>query len=1247
MATRRRNRGGVHPLFRERGEFGSDPDPEGEIESMQSYEDERVAAARERFSGRFSEEVVEIDLDEPPERDWDNASTPLDALWHPPGRLDGPTGIESPPPPFLPGTPLVPADESPSTLLEDPLLAAEADVPPPDVAVPGAALPNPFDGPLLGPLDSEIDIKRSTSVLIDAELSFKPPTGAEISSLRGVVSPDMLMSAQRRIDNRVICNNIEHADRLRQMLGSMYTQEGPGFGLEVFSPIPTSNLSFQDQISKAVPVRKVNFVDISQHFPGSDVPYPYLNRVVTDLTEGYFRSDVAYSDLFPDQFVEVRTNTNKTTTILQPKTAGEFFPVGLSRMQISFDLAYFLGDVTLPGVGRVNVYEEYFKRLFVAQGNEQERANLPRVFAAPRLRFIKENWGAPSIRGDLIEEFGTSDAVYSAAVANLNDFLHNVIGLPRNVGSHMVPTPTGTERAWRYNPSPPTLFFDHVFSHERFLNEHLLFEAETNFGHFNEDYALSQQSPASRDTAFIYKFLPNAYSLYLSTGNLIVLAEDGSVPEFSRKNTFLTSIEDRLSFETSFRDTYYDQYSRKIKNLGTTEANGIGAAEDRRGLSLWRMNQIFFDSAQMPTIAQLEDEFERVIPFLNKLSLSNTNRTFPASPSTLQTFNNLSGQPVITDQFSKIDYNLFKVYNSLLDLFETGEISSDLADLRPFVSPQGSGGRYFEAGSPILQTKKPFTAFSEGQTRFLKRVNLLDLSKALTFYYGLESAKENNFFLYPTFNTLYDFSSRGRKIIPSLFDAGVDIKRKLNVEITDPKIESITTRQDSEESPDFSETTIFTLPRDPAFMDFEVLRKNLLSEISNQFINRTYFETLNNVLSDVQPLAYKIIKVKNGSTEPNQQQEIVIPYGRSQSDLFATTSSEEDFISYLDSQINFDTEFSYELRLMVSVNGLQYYYRNPIGRVMPVGEGTEEDKFTYQLSLDIVQSPSPKIIEVPLHRLAPGDRYFKKLRALDDPPMPPDVEFIPFKDVNNKVRFILNPVLSSAVEDPIMIEDRDVYTFERIRQSQGTEGDITFSGDSRPVGYQIFRLDQAPESYRDFEGTKRSIGTVLPRGDSLRGKDSVTAAFDDVIVPNRKYYYCFRSIDITGGVSNPTKVFEMELISVDAAILPRFKEYDFATVEKANEKKFRRYLKIKPSLLQEMIKTQDLVNEDGSVKTSADLNRIPFIGDGDSTFYKKFKAEIISKKTGRKIFIDFKFTKDLELETIRRSGTLDIADGGE
>lgn len=75
-----------------------------------------------------------------------------------------------------------------------------------------------------------------------------------------------------------------------------------------------------------------------------------------------------------------------------------------------------------------------------------------------------------------------------------------------------------------------------------------------------------------------------------------------------------------------------------------------------------------------------------------------------------------------------------------------------------------------------------------------------------------------------------------------------------------------------------------------------------------------------------------------------------------------------------------------------------------------------------------------------------------------------------------------------------------------------------------------------------------------------------------------------------------------------------------------------------------MIKTQDLVNEDGSVKSSADLNRIPFIGDGDSTFYKKFKAEIISKKTGRKIFIDFKFTKDLELETIRRGGTLDVAD---
>ena len=220
MATRRRNNGGV---------YGRAPDPEGEIETFRRWEGEQMARLRERFSGRFSEEVVEIDLEEPPERDVDDPSTPLDPLWRPPGRLDGPTGIESPPPPFLPGGGLVIVDP---IVIEDPD-AAEGALPIP----PGIDFvedPNPFDGPLLGPLDSEIDIKRSTSVLIDAELSFKPPTGAEISSLRGVVSPDMLMSAQRRTENRVICNNMEHADRLRQMLGSMYTQEGPGFGLEVF-----------------------------------------------------------------------------------------------------------------------------------------------------------------------------------------------------------------------------------------------------------------------------------------------------------------------------------------------------------------------------------------------------------------------------------------------------------------------------------------------------------------------------------------------------------------------------------------------------------------------------------------------------------------------------------------------------------------------------------------------------------------------------------------------------------------------------------------------------------------------------------------------------------------------------------------------------------------------------------------------------------------------------------------------------
>lgn len=45
--------------------------------------------------------------------------------------------------------------------------------------------------------------------------------------------------------------------------------------------------------------------------------------------------------------------------------------------------------------------------------------------------------------------------------------------------------------------------------------------------------------------------------------------------------------------------------------------------------------------------------------------------------------------------------------------------------------------------------------------------------------------------------------------------------------------------------------------------------------------------------------------------------------------------------------------------------------------------------------------------------------------------------------------------------------------------------------------------------------------------------ETMDAVFEDNVKPNKKYYYMFRSLNEMGMVSNPTIVFEVELL-VDA-----------------------------------------------------------------------------------------------------------------
>ena len=98
-----------------------------------------------------------------------------------------------------------------------------------------------------------------------------------------------------------------------------------------------------------------------------------------------------------------------------------------------------------------------------------------------------------------------------------------------------------------------------------------------------------------------------------------------------------------------------------------------------------------------------------------------------------------------------------------------------------------------------------------------------------------------------------------------------------------------------------------------------------------------------------------------------------------------------------------------------------------------------------------------------------------------------------------------------------------------------------FKSDDNPVEYEVYRLANKPSSYSSFAGNKRA--TV-----NAKNVSSLT----EKLKHNRKYYYTFRSIDIHGNISNPSAVYQVELVENSGAVYPVITTYEF---EKPPEKK--------------------------------------------------------------------------------------------
>ena len=246
--------------------------------------------------------------------------------------------------------------------------------------------------------------------------------------------------------------------------------------------------------------------------------------------------------------------------------------------------------------------------------------------------------------------------------------------------------------------------------------------------------------------------------------------------------------------------------------------------------------------------------------------------------------------------------------------------------------------------------------------------------------------------------------------------------------------------------------------------------------------------------------------------------------------------------------------------------------------------------------------------------------YSESVFILDSPPIAPDIEFLTYRGIDNKVLILFNQMIDKKALVPVYINDSDYDTFEEQYRSQNIvePNPIIFESDD-PVDFELFKLTKKPVEYSDFSNNNYTF---------INSNGMTAASIEDTIVPNQTYYYTFRAQDKHGHISNPTPVYEFILNKEGETLYPKIRIVDFAKPEPPIQKNktFKKYVKIGLSPRQYQIPPglvpsigQDLVNTD-----------IP-IGVSDDNLLasnRTFKFRIRSKNTGKLIDINVTFKKN-------------------
>lgn len=401
--------------------------------------------------------------------------------------------------------------------------------------------------------------------------------------------------------------------------------------------------------------------------------------------------------------------------------------------------------------------------------------------------------------------------------------------------------------------------------------------------------------------------------------------------------------------------------------------------------------------------------------------------------------------------------------------------------------------------------------------------------------------------------------------------------------------------------------------------------------------NRNFVDISDGQKCHSETICYKVLKYAGGG-DPIQT-------------IWLPNTNEIDVIKYVDTQVKFDKEYTYEVFACQMIIGTEYEY---VKYTMPVSylgvdfgdpppfdgeEVTDRDIFktdygnrlfvaaeerqavntdvNYKANIYLQSTPSVKIAEVP---------FFSSVgKVIDDPPVFPNVDMIPYRGVKDKILINLSPTVGEYELQPVVFNNNEQLIVDDIRNTKDLFSDepITFTTDDYVSRYEIYRMETPPEKIEDFSQNLRNVLTVSA---SNRGVSS--ASFVDDIEPNKEYYYTFRTIDIHGKVSNPSAIYRLIMVENSGAVYPLLEVYEIGQ-EKPKEisKSLKKLLNIKPRLSQTII--NQALSSLGNGASVKDVSNIVLGVEEKSLFGKRFKIRLTSKHTGKQIDLNVRFNVEV------------------